>query len=59
MRSEYDCDDLKAVRGKYYRRLLKEGSNGGVLDPDGARTFRSSLALNETLRSLLTMSETM
>jgi Domain of unknown function (DUF4160) len=32
----------KAVRGKYYRRLLKEGANVVVLDPDVAKAFRSS-----------------
>ncbi len=27
LRPEYDFDYLKAVRGKYYQRLLEEGSN--------------------------------
>jgi hypothetical protein len=27
MRAEYDFDCSKAVRGKYYRRLLKEDAN--------------------------------
>ena len=27
MRAEYDFDYSKAVRGKYYKRLLKQGSN--------------------------------
>jgi hypothetical protein len=31
MRAEYDFDYSKAVRGKYYRRLLKEGANVVVL----------------------------
>ena len=57
MRSEYDFDYSKAVRGKYYRRLLKEGANVVVLDPDVAKAFRSSAAVNEALRSLLKMSE--
>ncbi len=57
MRSEYDFDYSKAVRGKYYRRLLKEGANVAVLDPDVAKAFRSSAAVNEALRSLLRMSE--
>ena len=57
MRAEYDFDYSKAVRGKYYRRLLKEGANVIVLDPDVARAFRSSAAVNEALRSLLRMSE--
>lgn len=57
MRAEYDFDYSKAVRGKYYRRLLKEGANVVVLDPDVARAFRSSAAVNEALHSLLRMSE--
>ncbi len=58
MRPEYDFDYATAVRGKSYRRLLKEGANVVVLDPDVAKVFRSSAAVNEALRSLLTMSET-
>ncbi len=57
MRAEYDFDYSKAVRGKYYRRLLKEGANVVVLDPDVAKAFRSSAAVNEALRSLLRVSE--
>ncbi len=57
IRVEYDFDYSKAVRGKYYRRLLKEGANVVVLDPDVAKAFRSSAAVNEALRSLLRMSE--
>lgn len=57
MRSEYDFEYSKAVRGKYYRRLLKEGANVVVLEPDVAKAFRSSAAVNEALRSLLRMSE--
>ena len=57
MRAEYDFDYSKAVRGRYYRRLLKEGANVVVLDPDVAKAFRNSAAVNEALRSLLRMSE--
>jgi hypothetical protein len=57
MRLEYDFDYSKAVRGKYYRRLLKEGANVVVLDPDVAKAFRSSAAVNEALRSLLRVFE--
>ena len=54
LRPEYDFVKLKgAVRGKYYRRLLKEGSNIVVLDPDVAEAFRDSVAVNDVLRSLL------
>src|SRR3970040_1459096 len=57
MRAEYDFDYSKAVRGKYYRRLLKEGANIVVLDPDVAKAFRNSGAVNQALRSLLAVSE--
>ena len=57
MRAEYDFDYSKAVRGKHYRRLLKEGARVVVLDPDVAKVFRSSAAVTEALRSLLRMSE--
>jgi hypothetical protein len=53
LRSEYDFDYSKAVRGKYYRRLLEEGSNVIVLDPDIAGAFRDSASVNQALRSLL------
>ena len=57
MRPEYDFDYSKAVRGKYYRRLLKEGANVVVLEPDIAKVFRDSAAVNDALRSLLQVSE--
>ena len=57
MRPEYQFDYSKAVRGKYYRRLLREGANVVVLEPDVAKAFRSSTAVNEALRSLLNISE--
>lgn len=57
MRPEYDLDYAKAVRGKYYRRLLKEGANVVVLEPDIAKAFRDSAAVNDALRSLLQVSE--
>lgn len=53
LRSEYDFDYSKAVRGKYYRRLLEEGANVVVLEPDVARAFGDSAAVNDALRSLL------
>lgn len=53
LRPEYDFDYAKAVRGKYYRRLLKEGSNVAVLEPDVARAFPNSAAVNDALRSVL------
>ena len=53
LRSEYDFDYSKAVRGKYYKRLLDEGSNVVVLEPDVAQAFHDSASVNEALRSLL------
>lgn len=53
LRPEYNFDYGKAVRGKYYKRLLEEGSNIVVLDPDVAQAFPDSAAVNEALRSLL------
>ena len=58
MRLEYNFDYSKAVRGRYFRRVLRQGANVAVLEPDVAKLFRSSAAVNEALRSLLRMSET-
>lgn len=49
MRAEYDFSG--AVRGKYYQRYL-ESTNVVVLDPDVAKRFKNSTAVNEALRSL-------
>jgi hypothetical protein len=57
MRSEYDFDYSKAVRGKYYKRLLKEGSNVVVLEPDIAKAFPDSAAVNDALRVVLKAGE--
>ena len=53
LRPEYSFDYSKAVRGKYYQRLLDEGSNIIILEPDVAKAFRDSVSVNEALRSLL------
>jgi hypothetical protein len=53
LRPEYEFDYSKATRGKYYKRLLKEGANVVVLEPDVAKAFRDSAAVNDALRSLL------
>lgn len=53
LRPEYDFDYSTAVRGKYCRRLLEEGSNVVILDPDIAEAFHDSASVNEALRSLL------
>ncbi len=53
LRPEYDFDYSKAARGKYCRRLLEEGSNVVILDPDIIRAFHDSASVNKALRSLL------
>ena len=58
LRPEYAFDYSKAVRGKYYRRLIRKGANVAVLEPDVAAAFRDSAAVNDALRSLLQVSET-
>lgn len=58
MRNEYVFDYSKAVRGKYFQRLMKEGANVVVLEPDVAKAFRGSAAVNDALRSLLQVSKT-
>ena len=55
LRPEYDFDYSKAIRGKYYKRLLKEEANVVVLEPDVAKVFGDSSAVNEALRSLLNL----
>jgi hypothetical protein len=51
MRAEYDFS--KGVRGKYHKRLLKEGSNVVVLEPDVAKAFPDSASVNEALRVVI------
>jgi len=46
-------DLSKAVRGKYYDRLLKEGSNVVLLDPDLLDSFPDSPSVNRALRAFL------
>ncbi|RJP30847.1 MAG: hypothetical protein C4527_08875 [Candidatus Omnitrophota bacterium] len=53
LRSEYEFDYSKAVRGKYCKQLLKKDSNVVILDPDVAQAFRDSASVNKALRSLL------
>jgi hypothetical protein len=53
LRPEYTFDYSKAVRGKYYRRLIKEKANVAILEPDVAKAFHDSKAVNDALRSLL------
>ena len=53
VRAEYTFDYSKAERGKYFKRLLKEGSNLVVLDLDVAKAFPDSAAVNKALRSVM------
>ena len=53
LRPEYDFDYYKAIRGKYHKRLSEEGANIVVLEPDVAKAFSTSTAVNEALRALL------
>jgi len=53
LRSEYDFDYSRAIRGKYCRRILEEGANVVMLEPDVAKVFVDSAAVNDALRSLL------
>lgn len=53
LRPEYDFDFSQGERGRYYKRLLQEGSNIVILEPDLAEAFPDSAAVNNALRSLL------
>jgi hypothetical protein len=50
MRSEYDFS--KGVRGKYYQRY-RQGTNLVLLEPDLAKVFLDSEAVNIALRQFL------
>jgi len=53
LRKEYRLEDLgRGVRGKYYREYMK-GTNLVLLQPEVARAFPTSEAVNEALRSLI------
>ncbi len=58
LRPEYSFDYAKAVRGKYYKRILEEGTNVVMLEPDVAKAFVDSAAVNDALRSLLDLTKT-
>ena len=58
LRPEYNFDYSKAVRGKYYKRILDEGANIVMLEPDVAKAFADSAAVNDALRSLLDLTKT-
>lgn len=56
LQPEYDFDYSAAVRGKYYQRVMEQGTNVIVLEPDIAETFKDSASVNEALRTLLELS---
>lgn len=58
LRTEYDFDYSKAIRGKYYKRILEEGANVVILEPDVAKVFNDSAAVNDALRSLIDLTRT-
>ena len=53
LRPEYEFDFSKADRGRYARRLKVEGSNLVLLEPDLAKSFPDSAAVNAALRSVV------
>lgn len=53
MRAEYDIDYSRAERGKYFRRMVKEGAGIAVLDADVAKVFPDSASVNQALRALI------
>ena len=54
MRDEYDFS--RAVRGKYARRYAR-GANVVVLEPDVAKVFSNSKAVNLSLRKIIRQKE--
>jgi len=58
MRPEYDFASMKGgVRGKYVKRY-RAGTNLVLLDPELAEAFPSDAAVNDALRAVLKMTET-
>lgn len=53
LRPEHAFDFAKGERGRHFRRLLRDGANEAVLEPDVAKAFPDSAAVNAALRSLL------
>jgi hypothetical protein len=53
LKPEYEFDFAKAERGRYAKRLKAEGSNLVLLEPDLAKAFPDSAAVNAALRHLL------
>jgi hypothetical protein len=58
LQTEYNFDYSKAVRGKYSKRILKEGANVVMLELDVAKVFVDSAAINDALRSVIDLTKT-
>ena len=58
LRPEYDFDYSKTIRAKYFKRLLEEGSNVIILEPEIAKVFTDSASVNDALRSHLAITRT-
>jgi hypothetical protein len=57
LRPEYRREDLDVgVRGKYFESYLR-GTNLVLLSPDVAKVFSTEEAVNEALRSLISLAE--
>jgi hypothetical protein len=57
MRPEYDFASMQGgVRGKYVKRY-RAGTNLILLDPELAKAFPTEAAVNDALRSLLRLTE--
>jgi hypothetical protein len=57
LRPEYKREDLGAgVRGKYFEEYSK-GTNLVLLSPEVAKVFTTAEAVNEALRSLISLAE--
>jgi hypothetical protein len=58
LRREYKWEDLGVgVRGKYFEEYRK-GANLALLSRDVAKVFPTEVAVNEALRSLISLAET-
>jgi hypothetical protein len=57
LRPEYNREDLSAgVRGKFFESY-RSGTNLVLLSPDVAKVFLTEEAVNEALRSLISLAE--
>ncbi len=59
LRAEYDFAHMKGgIRGKYVSRY-RSGTNLVLLDPQVARAFPTDAAVNDTLRAVLKISDSL